>query len=54
MESIITYKIIKKGKNCIFDKYIEWVDFPEMVASDIKKKHDIIEWVRIDNRKSKI
>lgn len=54
MESIITYKIIKKGKNCIFNKYISWVDFSEMVASDIKKKQDIIEWEKVDNRKPKI
>ena len=51
MEGIITYKILKKGKNCIFDKYIEWVDYPELVASKIKVEQDIIEWVKIDNRK---
>lgn len=54
MSNIIRYKIIKKGKNCIFNKYISWVDSREMVASDIKKKQDIIEWERVDKEKPKI
>jgi hypothetical protein len=52
MKGIVTYKVIKREKdNKPKSKFISWVDYPKLIASEIKKELGIIEWIRIDNSK---